>query len=62
MIELDKQVIDTPSAPVSSACTGTGGVVQDDATRLRADDEVVLITHRDNLPIRNERFETSRER
>jgi Trk K+ transport system NAD-binding subunit len=63
MIELDKQVIDTPSAPVSSACTGAGEfLVPDDATRLRADDEVVLITHRDNLPILNERFETSRER
>jgi trk system potassium uptake protein TrkA len=37
-------------------------LVPDDATRLRADDEVVLITHRDNLPILNERFETSRER
>jgi trk system potassium uptake protein TrkA len=34
-------------------------VVPDKDTHLRADDEVVLITHRDNLETLNERFKTS---
>lgn len=35
-------------------------LVPDEHTRLRADDEVVLITHRDNMKTLKERFETSR--
>jgi trk system potassium uptake protein TrkA len=34
-------------------------LVPDKDTDLRADDEVVLITHRANLETLNERFETS---
>jgi trk system potassium uptake protein TrkA len=35
-------------------------LVPDDHARLKAKDEVVLITHRDNLDVLGERFETAR--
>ncbi len=34
-------------------------LIPDDDTRLKADDEVVLITHRENLDVLAERFETA---